>query len=191
MNLAENYTQEELKGLLHSVGENVRIHRSVMLFNPKTISVDSNVRIDCFSILSSGIEGIHIGSYVHIGASTHLFGSGGKILIEDFANISSRVSLFTASDDYKEGFLTNPMLPESYKKVETGPISIGRHSIIGCGSIVLPNVQMHLGASIGALSLVKGTVGPFEIVAGIPARLIGERSQDLIIREKDFLAQLS
>lgn len=182
-----NYTHDELKSLLASVGSRVAIHKSVVFFNPKSISIASDVRIDCYSVLSAGDEGIQIGNHVHIGSSTHLFGSGGKITIEDFANISSRVSLFTASDDYKEGFLSNPTVPSKYKKVETGPVFVSRHSCIGCGSVIMPNVTLHLGAAVGALSLVKESVQSFQIVGGIPAVVIGKRSDQLLTLEQQFL----
>jgi galactoside O-acetyltransferase len=181
------YTENELKSLFASVGERVSIHRSVVLINAKNITIQSDVRIDCFSLLSAGPEGIHIGNHVHIGASTHFFGGGGKITLEDFANISSRVSLFTISDDYKDGFLTNPTIPLAYKKMETGPIYISKHAIIGCGAVVLPHVTLHTGASIGALSLVKNSIESFQIAAGIPASVIGQRSSDCLIHEENFL----
>lgn len=181
------YTEVELNSLFASVGKRVSIHRSVVLINAKKISIESDVRIDCFSLLSSGPEGIHIGNHVHIGASTHFFGGGGKITLEDFANISSRVSLFTISDDYKDGFLTNPTIPLDYKKMETGPIYISKHAIIGCGTIVLPGVILHIGASIGALSLVKTSIESFQIAAGIPALVVGKRSSDCLIHEENFL----
>lgn len=185
------YTQSELKSLLAHVGEQVSIHRSVVFFNAKNIAIQSNVRIDCFSILSAGEEGIQIGNHIHIGASTHFFGSGGKITLEDFATLSSRVSLFTSSDDYKDGYLTNPTVPNNYKKVETGSIFISRHCILGCGSIVLPNVLLKTGASIGALSLVKNSFEPFQIAAGIPATVIGERSKECLIHEQNFLKEIN
>lgn len=184
---SENYSIEELKNILGSIGSNVVIHKSVVFFNAKNIHIGSNVRIDCFSLMSAGTCGIKLGNNIHIGASTHLFGSGGSIIVDDFANISSRVSLFTASDDYKDGFLTNPTIPNSFKKLDLGCIYLCRHSIIGCGSVLLPNVQLSLGASVGALSLVKNNVESFQIVAGIPAKVIGVRSYDVLEYEKKFL----
>ena len=118
---ASNYTYEELDQMLGSVGENVRIHRSVQLFNAKQIFIGSNVRIDCFCLLTAGNEGIHIGSHIHIGAASHLFGNSGKVSLEDFCNISSRVSIFTANDDYTHGYMTNPTVPEEFKSCPTRP----------------------------------------------------------------------
>lgn len=175
----DNYSQTELQHLLGGVGSNVSIHRSAVFFNPKKIFIESNVRIDCFCVLSAGSEGIYIGSYIHLGASTHLFGSGGRITLNSFCNISSRVSIFTASDDYKEGYLTNPTIPMEYKMVSQAPVQIDSHAIIGCGSVIMPGVTIALGGSVGALSFVNNDVPELAIVAGIPIRLIGMRKTPL------------
>lgn len=182
-----NYTIEELKTLLGSVGPNVNIHRSVEFFNPKKIHLGSNIRIDCFCLLSAGQEGIYLCDYIHIGAATHIFGGGGKVTICDYANISSRVSLFTSNDDYSGQTMTNPMVDTKYKNVTSGSIFINKHVIIGCGSIILPNVEINIGGAVGALSLVKTNVNEFEIVAGTPAKVISQRKKDILLLEKDFL----
>lgn len=172
----QNYTQEELKGLLGAVGENVLIHRSVAFFNPKRIFLGSHVRIDCFCLLSAGTDGIHMDDYSHLGAATHLFGSGGKIHIETCVGISSRVSIFTSSDDYKEGYLATPMVSTDLRKIHNAPVIIKTRSVIGCGSILLPGVTLHESAAVGALSLVKSDVDKATLVAGVPARKIQVRA---------------
>jgi galactoside O-acetyltransferase len=182
-----NYSQEQLQSLLGSVGEDVRIHSSVVFFNPKKIFLGSHVRIDCFSLLSAGEEGIHFHNHIHIGAGSYLFGGGGKIELDSFANISSRVSLFTSNDDYVDGYMTNPMVPHCYKKVENGPIALRKHAIIGSGAIILPNVEIGLGGVVGALSLVKNTVEPFTVVCGIPAKKKEkERNRKFLELEMEF-----
>lgn len=181
------YTPEELSTLLGSVGSNVCVHRSVVFFNPSQIFLGSNVRIDCFCLLSAGQKGIHVQDNIHIAAATHLFGSGGSITLESFSNISSRVSLFTMSDDYTEGYLTNPTIPMEYKKVEQGDLMIRKHAIIGCGSVVMPGIEIELGGSVGALSFVNKNVSAFTIVAGIPIRKVGERNRRLLDLEAQFL----
>ncbi len=183
------YSKEELKTLLKGVGDHVKIHRTVQFFNPKSIVIGSHVRIDCFALLSAGTEGIEIGNWIHIGAATHFFGGGGRISMGDFANVSSRVSLFTISDDYKDGYLTNPMVADKYRKLDKGAIDVQKHAIIGCGTVILPGVRLEIGASVGALSLVKETVPPFQIFAGTPAKRIGERSRDCLMREREFLQE--
>lgn len=63
-----------------------------------------------------------------------------------------------------------------------GPVRIGNRAWIGYGAIVLPNVSIGEGAVVGAGSVVTKDVDPFAIVAGNPARKIGERNNQLNYR---------
>jgi galactoside O-acetyltransferase len=170
-----------------SVGSNVFLSDRASYHNPGAINIGSNVRIDDFCILSAGSGGIDIGSYVHIAAYSSIIGAG-QISIGDFANISSRVSIYSSSDDYTGATMTNPMVPDEYKDVDNRPVEIGRHVIVGSGSIVLPGTRLSEGVAIGALSLVRESCEPFTIHAGIPATQIGERSHDLLEAEARFKA---
>lgn len=184
-----NYSCDELRTMLASVGDNVNVHGSVLMFSPHLIHVGSNVRIDCFSILSAGQEGIYIGDHVHIAAGVYLFGSGGRIVLESFSGLSSRAVVYTASDDYTEGYLTGPTVPMKFRKVRQGDVILRRHAVVGAGSILLPAVTVGLGASVGALTLVHKPVGDFAVVAGIPFRVIGERDRRILEGEKKLLEE--
>jgi dTDP-4-amino-4,6-dideoxy-D-glucose acyltransferase len=172
---------------LGRIGTNVSIHPSAILFNPEKLYLGSNVRIDCFCVLSAGEEGIHIGDHVHLAAGAYIFGSGGKVVMEDFSGLSSHVAIYTASDDYSEGYLTNPTVPEKYKKVARGPVVLRKHVIIGSGSVLMPGVELGIGAAVGALSFVYKNVREFQIVTGNPIRVVGTRGQRLLELEKEFL----
>lgn len=186
-----HYSHADLAGLLGSVGTNVSIESSVLLIEPRNIHIGSNVRIDAGCILSAG-SGIRIGSRVHIGAATHIFAGGGEVIVEDFCGISSRVSLFTSNEDYSSGYMTNPTVPAEYRKVRNAGIVLRRNVVIGCGSVVMPGVELGFGAAVGALSFVNKAVPPLAIVSGHPARLIGHRDgerlsslEKKLLREQD------
>jgi galactoside O-acetyltransferase len=170
-----NYTVAELEQLGICVGVNPSIHKSVLFFNPEKIVIGHNVRIDCLSVLSAGDEGIMIGRNVHIAVSSYIFGTGGRVVLSDFCGLSARVSLFTATDDYSEGYLTNPTVPERYKKVKRGPIILEPHALIGTASVVLPGVTLARGSTVGAMSIVYKNVSEYHVMLGIPAREIGRR----------------
>ncbi|MDB6028214.1 MAG: putative galactoside O-acetyltransferase [Verrucomicrobiales bacterium] len=183
-----NYTLEELKNLgFVDVGTDVAIHRSAVFFNCKNIHIGSRVRIDCFSMISAGKEGVYIGNNIHIAAAVLIFGGGGRVTLEDFTCLSGRVSLYTASDDYSGEAMTNPTVPEIFRKVDVGPVSLRKHALVGAGSIIMPGVTIGTGAAVGAMSFANRDVPDHEIYAGIPARRIRIRQKKLLDLEKEYL----
>ena len=161
-----------------SLGEDVRISHLASIYNPAGISLGSHVRIDDFCILSAGEGGIEIGDYVHIAAYCFLAGAG-KIAMDDFSGLSSRVSIYSSSDDYSGASLTNPTVPEAYKRVDHGNVRLERHVIVGCGAVILPRVTLHQGSAVAALSLVSRSVPALSIVAGVPAKEVKKRLPDM------------
>jgi galactoside O-acetyltransferase len=171
-----------------SVGKDVRISTHASIYAAERIAIGDHVRIDDFCILSSGPGGIEIGSYVHIAAYSSIIGAG-KVTLEDFANISSRVGIYSSSDDFSGRTMTSPLVDDRFKAVDNRPVCIGRHVVIGTGSVVLPGVTLHQGVSIGALSLVKSDCDEFGIYAGSPAIRVGDRSRELLEAERRFLSK--
>jgi maltose O-acetyltransferase len=60
-----------------------------------------------------------------------------------------------------------------------GDVSIGNRVWIAYRAIILPGVTIGEGAVIGAGSVVAHDIEPYTIVAGAPARKIGERPHEL------------
>ncbi|MGL5278334.1 MAG: acyltransferase [Cetobacterium sp.] len=180
------YTREELKKIgFKSLGENVLISDKCSIYLPEKIEIGSNVRIDDFCILSGDIK---IGNYVHIAAYSALFGGAG-IEMEDFSGISSRVTLYSVSDDYSGEFLTNPTVPSKFKKVEEGKVILKKHSLVGASTVVLPGVILGEGTSIGANSLVTKSTEEWSIYFGNPVKRLKARKKDLLELEKQLLEE--
>lgn len=68
-----------------------------------------------------------------------------------------------------------------------GSVSIGDNVFIGARSVILPGVTIGANSIVGAGSIVTKSVEPGTIVAGNPARTIGE-TKDYIIRGQNDLA---
>jgi galactoside O-acetyltransferase len=169
-----------------SVGENVQISDKASFYGASRISIGSNVRIDDFCVVSAGVGGICFGQHVHIAVYTSLIGAG-KISISDFCNVSSRVSIYSSNDDYSGVTMTNPTVPSEYTNVTHADVFLGKHVIVGSGSVILPGVTLEEGVAVGALSLVKKNCTAFGIYAGNPARRISERKRDLLKLERVFV----
>ena len=170
-----------------SVGENVQISDRASFYGVGRISVGSNTRIDDFCVLSAGVGGIDIGQHVHIAVYSSLMGAG-KITLSDFCNISSRVSIYSSSDDPTGATMTNPTISSAYTGVTHADVFLGKHVLVYGGSIILPGVTLEDGVVIGALSLIKRDCQAFGIYAGNPSRRIKERKRDLLAVEQRFLA---
>lgn len=170
-----------------AVGENVMISDRASFYNCGAIALGSNVRIDDFCVLSAGSGGIHIGSHVHVAVFSLLIGAK-RITLSDFCNLSSRTAIYSSSDDYSGTTMTNPTIPSEYTGVLHADVFLGKHVIVGSGSVILPGVTLEEGVAVGALSLVNRDCVAFGIYAGNPARRIKERKRDLLTLEQKFLS---
>jgi galactoside O-acetyltransferase len=179
-------TKDELEKIgFKSVGDNVLISDKASIYSPNLIKIGNNVRIDDYVILSPGLSMV-IGDYIHIGCYTSLIGKG-EFILEDFVGISGRVSLYSSSDDYTGMSMTNPMIPNEFKKIKNGKIHIKKHVIIGTGSVILPNVTIGFGCSIYAQTLIKSDCEDFGVYTGNPSKLIGKRLKKFLEYEKRFI----
>ena len=176
--------QKELDNIgFKFLGKNVLISDKCSIYNAKNISIDDNTRIDDFCVLSAGDGGIEIGKYVHIACFSSLIGKG-KITMRDYSGLSSRVSVYSSSDNYDGEYMTNPCLPNIVTNTIHKNVVIGKHVVIGSNSVVLPGVILSDGCSVGAMSLVNKSIdGPY-VMAGIPIKKIKERKLNIFILEK-------
>jgi len=178
------YSSEELKALgLKSYGEQVFISRKVSIYSGKDIVLGNHVRIDDFCILSGKIR---LGDYIHIAAYTALYGGDKGITIMDYGNLSSKITVYSISDDYSGETMTNPMIPEEYKHVTSQPVLIEKHVIIGSGCVILPGLTLKEGSSFGAMTLINRSSEPWSINAGIPFKKIKDRSKALLKLEEKW-----
>jgi galactoside O-acetyltransferase len=179
--------RKKLEGMgFASLGQNVLISEKASIYNTANISIGNNVRIDDFCVLSAGVGGIKIGSYIHIAVYSSLIGAG-EINLGDFSNISSRVSIYSSNDDYSGASLTNPMVPDEFKDVKSADVKLGKHVIVGSGSVVLPGVTLNEGVAVGALSLITRDCEAFSVYSGQPAKKIKARKMDILLLEKKLL----
>lgn len=170
-----------------SLGDNVMISEKACIYKPHLIDIGSNVRIDDFCIISGKAK---FGNYIHISVYCYVFGGPTGVEMEDFSGLAHGVQVLTSTDDYSGESMTNPMVPDKYKlKKENNPVLIGRHCIVGSGSIILPGATLQAGTAVGAMSMVKQKTEPWSIYVGIPAKKVKDRSKKLLALEKEFLKE--
>lgn len=166
-----------------SLGGDLHISEKASFYGVGRIALGSHVRIDDFCVLSAGAGGIQVGSYVHIAVGSSLIGAG-RITLGDFCNLSSRVAIYSSSDDYSGVAMTNPMVPIECTDVTHAAVILGSHVIVGCGSVILPGVRLEVGVAVGALSLINQDCAAFGIYVGVPARQVKERNRNLLQVER-------
>lgn len=172
-----------------SLGKHVSISDKASIYGCARIALGDHVRIDDFCVISAGQGGIQLGSYIHIAIYSSLMGQG-RIRMADFSGLSSRVAVYSSNDDYTGTGLTNPTVPEPFTRVRNADVSLERHVIVGCGSVILPGVILEEGVAVGALSLVHKNCQAFGIYVGNPVTRIKDRKRDLLAVEKAFLESL-
>lgn len=181
------YSQEQLRQFSFlSIGKNVLISDKVSIYNPTQIALGDNVRIDDFCVLSGRIT---LGRNVHIAVFCNIAGGEEGIVVGDFSGFAYGCQVFTQSDDYSGESLTNPTVPDRYKKETKKKIHVGRHCIVGVSSVILPGVTLSEGTAVGAMSLVAKKTEPWSVYFGIPAKKIKNRSSNLLKLEQQFLGE--
>lgn len=109
-----------------------------------------------------------IGKYSHINRGC-LIDARGRITIGDNVSISHNVNVVTGGHD-----ACSPNFIGIFK-----PIIIKDYAWLGVGCTILQGVTIGRGAVVAAGAMVTKDVGDYEIVAGVPAKKIGTRPQNL------------
>lgn len=109
-------------------------------------------------------KGITIGKDSIIGHGTFLDGRA-ALVIGDHVDIASEVMIYNSEHDLNS---------ETFKAVEE-PVAIGDYVFIGPRAIILPGISIGKGAVVAAGAVVTKNVLDFQIVGGVPAKVIGER----------------
>lgn len=119
----------------------------------------------------SNPERISIGDRVRIGSRCHIWaGPGtGQIRIGNDVLFGPEVMVTAASYDYNHG------APVTDQPMTERDIEIGDDVWLATRAVILPGARIGDGAVVAAGAVVKGEVPPFAIVAGAPARIVGQR----------------
>ncbi|UXE61045.1 MAG: acyltransferase [Woronichinia naegeliana WA131] len=179
---------ELLKIPFKKLGINVKISDKVSIYEPEKIEIGDYSRIDDFSVISGKIK---IGSFVHLAVFSNLAGGSEGIVLDDFSGLAYGCHVFSQSDDYSGHSLTNPTVPDKYKKETKKMVYIGKHCIVGTSSVIFPGVHLAEGTAVGAGAVVTKSTQEWSIYVGNPAKKIKNRSKELLKLEQDFLAELN
>jgi acetyltransferase-like isoleucine patch superfamily enzyme len=148
------------------------------------ILLGDSVLVGRNTILSCSSSLIHIGEDVSIGPCCFIRAGLGNIKLGSYITIGSHTVIITGSPGYNR--LDIPMK----QQVGSGKgITIGDDVWIGVGARIVDGVSIGNGCVIGAGAVVIKDVPEYAIVAGVPAKVIGNRGQKVsknIISEKNL-----
>lgn len=135
-----------------------------------TIGKQSNILLDV-ELLNNNTDRsqIVIGDNCVINQKAVLDGRVGRIIMGNNVDIARETIIFTLEHD-----------PHSdYHVTNSGDVIIEDYVWIASRVTVLPGVRIGRGAVVASNSVVTKDVEPLAIVAGIPAKKIGERRSEL------------
>jgi acetyltransferase-like isoleucine patch superfamily enzyme len=170
---------------------------------PSQLSMESGSRIGSLNFFRS-IDRVQLGRNSNVGAlnwitgfSTdeevfhfkHVVGRKAQLLLGDEAAITSRhiidctdsveIGDFSTVGGYRSQLLTHSIDFENNRQ-SSRPITIGKKSFIGSGSVFLPGARVADFAIVAAGSVVVGTLGESHyLYGGVPARPLKPLSDKL------------
>ncbi|MDV2582166.1 acyltransferase [Alkalibacillus haloalkaliphilus] len=131
--------------ILYASGKNINIEKGAHFTNKVKIGENSGIGINCMLY--------------------------GPVSIGENVMMGPEVYIYTSNHGFRDR--ETPMIEQSMLKEQ--PVEICNDVWIGSRVTILPGVTIGEGSVIGASSVVTKDVPPYTIVAGNPAKVIGNR----------------
>ena len=152
--------------------------RSRALISPRAqvqwgaeITLGRGTVVKAFAVVQSSGGRISFGQQCAISSFVHISTGAGDVIAGDFVRIAPNCTLVGTTKEVH----SKSVLIKDQPEFERRGIWIGEDVLIGAGTVVLPGARIGRGAVIGANGVVIGTVPEYAIMAGAPARIIGQR----------------
>ncbi len=157
-------------GNLCQLGVDAIVEPGTRIFHPENVRIGANCFIGHDVIIDGYHRGqVNIGEGSWIGPLSYLHGAAG-LEIGRAVGLGPRVTILTS-----QHVLTERERPVLHGALDFRPVTVEDGADIGAAATILPGVTIGQGAVVGAGAVVTRSVSPFEIVAGCPARPLGQR----------------
>lgn len=144
------------------------IAKSVIIQSRKKLIIQKRAEIKDYVIIRGSKSNVEIGEYTLINPFTVIYsGSGVKI----GKNVMIAPHCMIASGNH--GFKQTEVPIRHAEDISKGPIIIGDGVWIGANSVITDGVIVGHEAVVAAGSVVTKSVKPWDIVGGVPAKVIG------------------
>lgn len=121
----------------------------------------------------------------HDGCRVPWIGGSATVRVGNYCSIAEGATFLATGSHHPEWVTTSPIrwrlgLAGAFEDGHpwAADITVGSDVWVGRDALLLPGVTVGDGAVIGAQAVVTRDVGPYEIVGGVPARLIRRRFAD-------------
>jgi acetyltransferase-like isoleucine patch superfamily enzyme len=180
--------------LLGACGGGLVMGRGVTLRHPRNMALGAQVTVDDNGVLDgrgAGPGGFVLGDGVVVGRNCMLLAKAGGLrlgprtslgansVVVSMSGVEVGEAVLFAGNCYLSAGIyptrdrTRPIMDQD--AASKGPIRIGDGAWLGTGAIVLDGVTIGRGAVVGAGAVVTKDIPDWAIVAGVPARQVGER----------------
>lgn len=142
---------------------NTRISNTTHIGNPENLNLNDH---------------IFIGPYNMIDASN-------SITIGEGCHIASFISIITHSSHVAIRLYGAHYGSEKTRAYFRGSLEIGKYTFVGPNAVLMPGTKIGKGSLVSAFSYVKGAFEDFSIIAGNPAKRVGDTRE----LDKKYLAE--
>lgn len=162
-----------LRALCKSFGNGVKVGVGVLVLHPHTFEIGDAVFIGNQTFLQGRHDGrCVIGAHTWIGPQSYFdcremelgeyvgWGPGAKVLGSEHTGEPADVPIIQTDLVIK-------------------PVRVGDGADIGVNAVLLPGVTVGTGAIVGAGAVVTKDVAPYAIVAGVPAKVLRSRMNNV------------
>lgn len=156
---------------LRSFGRGARLGRGCSLRGTQNILIGDNVTFDEICFIDAIGGNVEIGTNTKFNRNVNLNASvAGSIIIGNDCLIGPNVVMRTAGHVFSD---TNT--PIQLQGHEAADIKIGNDVWLGANAVILPGVVIGDQCVVGAGSVVTKSFENCQIIAGVPAKAIGNR----------------
>jgi acetyltransferase-like isoleucine patch superfamily enzyme len=155
-----------LMPFLYKKGKNTVIRRNVRLdiFPFNKFSIGTKSIIESFSTINNGVGNVSIGDHTIVGIGSVVIG---PVTIGNQVMLAQNIVISGLNHGYE-----NVDISPAFQKVTTGAIIIEDDVWIGANSIITAGVTIGKHSIIGGGSVVTKDVPPYTVAVGNPAKII-------------------
>ena len=143
------------------------------------LKIGKGTQIGSFTKIKASDGPLTIGAHVSIGTNSFISADHAGVSIGDHTMFGPNVTVI--GNGYQFDRLDIPMCQQ--EKTSKG-IVIGNDVWVGSGAIILDGVNIADGAIVGAGSVVTKNIEAYQVVAGVPAKVITSRRGPLNITKQ-------